>query len=142
MYRDGPDHYELWKEFKQLPVISVAPVRRPKLDQSGTKYSFEQEKSLMMDKMRSVLRIAAWYGHKDICIGAFGVGPIFRNPVGEVAEMWRALLFDDPEFHGVFANIVFAVESEQPGNPKGSATEHEVFKQVFAPGNLFRAHAR
>ena len=78
-----------------LPVISVAPVRRPKLDESGTKYSFSQEKELMREKMRTVLRLASYCGHTSICIGAFGVGPIFRNPVGEVARMWRKLLFEE-----------------------------------------------
>src|ERR1700761_6649239 len=87
LYRDGPEHYQLWQEFKSLPVISVAPVRRPKLDESGKRYSFSQEKDLMFEKMRTVLRIAAMFKHADIVLGAFGVGHIFRNPAREVARM-------------------------------------------------------
>ena len=139
VFRGAPEQYEVWSSFKYLPVISVAPVRRPKLDQSGTKYSFEQEKALMLDKMRTVLRIAAWYQHKDICIGAFGIGPIFRNPAREVAEMWKSLFIDEEEFNGVFENIVFAIESEEQGSPRGGASVHEIFNEVFAPSNLFGA---
>ncbi|EON68913.1 hypothetical protein W97_08171 [Coniosporium apollinis CBS 100218] len=137
VYRDGPDHYELWRDFRPLPVISVAPVRRPKLDESGTQYSFVQEKGLMMEKMRTILRIAAYAGHKDICLGAFGVGPIFRNPVAEVARMWRILLFHEEEFKGVFSNVVFAIESNQPGNSKGGASDFEVFREEFSPSKIF-----
>lgn len=137
VFRDGPDHYTLWREFRSLPVISVAPVRRPKLDETGTRYSFEQEKELMIEKMRTVLRIAAYCGNRDICLGAFGVGPIFRNPVGEVAKMWRTLLFHEEEFQGVFANVVFAIESSPPGHPKGGLPDLEVFRQEFDPSNIF-----
>jgi len=127
----------VWSEFKSLPVITVAPVRRPKLDESGTKYSFEQEKALMMDKMRAVLRIAAAWKHRDICIGGFGTGPIFRNPVEAVANMWKKLLFEEEEFIGAFSNVVFAIESNPAGHPKGGTSDYEVFKEVFDPSNVF-----
>ncbi|KAK7719288.1 hypothetical protein SLS57_005787 [Botryosphaeria dothidea] len=142
VYRDGPESYQLWREFRALPVISVAPVRRPKLDESGTQYSFEQERELMLDKMRAVLRIAAAWGHKDICLGAFGVGPIFRNPAAEVARMWKSLLFHEKEFQGAFLNVVFAIETNQPGNAKGGTSEHEVFRREFDPSNVFRTAYR
>lgn len=143
VFREGPEqNYAPWKEFRSLPVISVAPVRRPKLDETGTQYSFEQEKDLMTEKMRTVLRIAAYCGNKDICLGAFGVGPIFRNPVGEVAKMWRALLFNEEEFRGVFTNVVFAIESNPPGNARGGVSELEVFKQEFDPSNIFQTTYR
>ncbi|KAL0259986.1 hypothetical protein SLS55_005729 [Diplodia seriata] len=142
VYRDGPESYQLWREFRALPVISVAPVRRPKLDETGTQYSFEQERELMLDKMRAVLRIAAAWGHKDVCLGAFGVGPIFRNPAAEVARMWKSLLFHEKEFQGAFVNIVFAIETNQPGNAKGGASEHEIFRREFDPSNIFRTTYR
>ena len=125
-----------------MPVISVAPVRRPKLDETGTQYSFEQERELMLDKMRAVLRIAAAWGHKDICLGAFGVGPIFRNPAAEVARMWKSLLFHEKEFQGAFVNVVFAIETNQLGNAKGGASEHEIFRREFDPSNIFRTTYR
>lgn len=96
----------------------------------------------MFEKMRTVLRIAAGWRHKDICLGAFGCGPAFRNPVREVAKMWRILLFDDAEFKNTFENVVFAVQSDQPGNEKGGATELEVFREVFDPSSIFQTTYR
>lgn len=96
----------------------------------------------MLEKMRTVLRIAIYCSHRDICLGAFGVGPIFRNPVQEVARMWRYLLFDEEEFDGAFANVVFAVENTPTSCSKGAATDYEVFKQEFDPSNIFRTAYR
>ncbi|KAF2835925.1 hypothetical protein M501DRAFT_1007747 [Patellaria atrata CBS 101060] len=144
VFRDGPEQYEVWREFKSLPVISVAPVRRPKLDETGTKYSFAQERELMLEKMRTVLRIAAAYGHKDLCLGAFGLGPVFRNPVREVAGMWRMLLFSEAEFVGAFSNVVFAIESHQssPTTSRPSQSELEIFQEEFDPSNVFKTSYR
>lgn len=89
-----------------LPVISVAPVRRPKLDTTGEKYSFSQEKELMKEKIRTTLRIAVYYKHSDICLGAFGIGPGFRNPAHEVADMWKDILFSEAEFKGMYHPFV------------------------------------
>ena len=137
VFRDGPEHYEVWRDFRPVPVISVAPVRRPKLDETGTRYSFDQERELMKDKMRSILRIAAQWGHRDICLGAFGVGPIFRNPVREVAEMWKQLLFEESEFTGVFANVVFAIETPSNMSSKSGPSDLEIFQYIFDPSRIF-----
>lgn len=143
VFRSGPDRaYSLWKDFKSLPVISVAPVRRPKLEESGLEYSFDEEKELMMEKMRAVLRIAAAWRHRNLCMGPFGVGPAFRNPVHQIAAMWRALLFTEPEFQGVFDNVVFAVESAASGNAKGGMTDYDVFNQEFHPSNVVQTAYR
>ncbi|KAI9666310.1 MAG: hypothetical protein M1821_004245 [Bathelium mastoideum] len=141
VFRDGPEHYQVWREFKQLPVISVAPVKRPKLDQTNTDYAFEQERDLMLEKMRVVLRIAQAWGHPDICLGAFGVGSAFRNPVRQVARMWKTLLFEDAEFRGIFANVVFAIQSKMPGDDREGAVELQVFQEEFSPSNVFRTSA-
>lgn len=125
--------YTVWKTFKSLPVISVAPIRRPKLDDTGSNYSFDQEKELMKEKMRMVLRIAAAQHHSDLCIGAFGVGPGFRNPVRQVAAMWRDLLFSEDEFKNAFSNIVFAIESTASGTSKGGMSDYDIFKREFDP---------
>ncbi|KAI9750030.1 MAG: hypothetical protein M4579_006636 [Chaenotheca gracillima] len=137
VYRSGPDRYQVWSEFKVLPVISVAPVRRPKLDESGTRYSFEQEKELMKEKMRVILRIAIKHGHRNLCLGAFGVGNGFRNPVSEVAVMWREILFNEPEFQGLLDNIVFAIESNPPGQGNDGASNLQVFQNEFDPSTIF-----
>ena len=123
----------MWQDFKSLPVISVPPVRRPKLDETGTEYSFDQEKELMKDKIRTVLRIAAAWHHRYLCIGAFGAGPGFRNPVDQLARMWEDVLFNEAEFQGVFTSVVFAIESAAGSSSGTQKTDYEVFNQVFQP---------
>jgi uncharacterized protein (TIGR02452 family) len=91
----------------------------------------------MKDKIRAVLRIAAHNQFKELCLGAFGVGYQFRNPVVEVASMWKEILFTELEFQGVFKNIVFAIESSQTGNAKGGLSDYDVFKAEFDPSNVF-----
>jgi len=143
VFRSGPEKgYRVWKEFKALPIISVAPIRRPKLDELGADYSFSQEKELMKDKMRTVLRIAASRQHSDLCIGAFGVGYGFRNPAKQVAGMWRELLFNEQEFQGAFSNVVFALEGTSSGSSKGSVSDLEVFRREFDPSNTHKTSFR
>jgi len=125
-------------ELATLPVISVAPVRRPKVDEANTKYSFAQEKELMKEKMRTVLRIASYCGHKSLVVGAFGLGPVFRNPAREVAKMWRKLLFEDEEFRGVFEDVVFALDSTVVGPAKpGYPSDADVFREELDPSTIF-----
>lgn len=141
IYRGGPDQdYAVYavEDFEKVPVISVAPVRRPKLDETGTRYSFAQEKELMKEKMRTVLRVASYYGHRNLVLGAFGIGPIFRNPTREVARMWRKLLFEEEEFRGVFTDVVFAIDNSMVGPPpKNGATDAQVFKEELDPSAIF-----
>ncbi|KAF1830560.1 hypothetical protein BDW02DRAFT_507324 [Decorospora gaudefroyi] len=139
VFRSGPDEdYAPFTEITSLPVISVAPVRRPKLDESGTHYSFAQEQELMKEKMRAVLRIASYCGHRNLVLGAFGLGPIFRNPAQEVALMWRNLLFEEEEFHGAFQDVVFAIDGGMVGAPaKGCEADVEVFRTVLCPAQIW-----
>jgi uncharacterized protein (TIGR02452 family) len=92
----------------------------------------------MKEKMRTVLRIASYCGHRNLVLGAFGLGPIFRNPATEVARMWRKLLFEEEEFHGAFQDIVFAIDSAMVGPPaKGCPSDLEIFRGEFDPQTLF-----
>lgn len=91
-----------------------------------------------MEKMRTILRIAANSQHSDLCMGAFGVGPGFRNPSAQVASMWRDILFTEDEFQGVFGNIVFAIEGSGSASPKGGLTDYEIFQDEFHPDNIVR----
>jgi hypothetical protein len=130
-----------------LPIISVPPVRRPKLDSSHKKYSFKAEKELMKEKIRTALRIAVHYEHPDICVGAFGCGPLFRNPTREVATMFKDILFFEKEFEGHFSNVVFAFDESNAGSPassssssSGSSSSHksdlQIFKDIFDPKKI------
>ncbi|KAF2433702.1 hypothetical protein EJ08DRAFT_668686 [Tothia fuscella] len=138
IFRSGQDDYRPWpqQEYRSIPVISVAPVRRPKLDSTSTTYSFDDEKELMRDKMRSILRIATYYRYRDLCLGAFGVGPVFRNPARETANMWKELLFDSEEFNS-FENIVFAIDTSASSSQKTGSADLEVYRETFDPHHLF-----
>lgn len=92
--------------------------------------------------MKAILRIAAAKGHSDLCMGAFGVGYCFRNPAGQVARMWREILFGDEEFKGAFSNIVFAIESATSGSSKDGTTDLEVFRTEFDPSNIIKTSFR
>lgn len=118
-------------------MISVAPVRRPKLDGTGTLYSFEEEREHMREKMKTILRIAAHWGHQALCLGAFGVGPVFRNPARETANMWKELLFNDREFEGAFHDVVFAIDTSSASSQKASTSDLEIYRAVFDPNQLF-----
>ena len=143
VFRSGPDRgYALWQQFKCLPVISVAPIRRPKLDDSGKDYSFGEEKELMKENIRTVLRIAVAWRHQNLCVGAFGSGSVFRNPVQQLAIMWKDILFGEIEFQGAFANVVFAIENITTSPNLGQPSDHEVFKQEFDAGNVFKTAYR
>lgn len=159
VFRNGPERYEPWSEMKALPIISVCPVKRPKLDSSGKKYSFKQEKELMRDKIRTALRIAVYYGHTKICIGTFGLGPGFRNPPEEVALMWRDAFLRDPEFVGHFEDVIFAFDAPEglstsassksssskssskssPSTKSAVAADLEIFRQLFKPSVIHDA---
>ena len=119
----------------------MAPIRRPKLDEAGKNYSFKQEKELMKEKMRTILRIAVERKHSDLCMGAFGVGFGFRNPATQVAAMWREILFSEKEFQGAFSNIVFAIESTG-GSSNDGTTDLEIFRKEFAPSNVIKTSYR
>lgn len=130
--------YATFQEIEKLPVISVAPVRGPRLNEAGSSYSFEQEKELMKEKMRTVLRIAAYCEHKNLVIGAFGLGPIFRNPAREVAKMWRTLLYEEEEFRGVFTDVVFAIDSNMVGPAaKTGVSDVDIFREELDPSTIF-----
>ncbi len=164
VFRGGPEKYEPWQKYKALPIISVSPVKRPKLDVSGKKYSFKQEKDMMRDQIYTALRIAVFYEHTRLCIGTFGLGSGFRNPTEEVALMWRDAILKNDEFVGRFQDVVFAFEAAEGSSAasistssKGSSTKAsssksssssskisvasdlEIFRHAFRPENVHGA---
>ncbi|KAL4892152.1 hypothetical protein BDV59DRAFT_58217 [Aspergillus ambiguus] len=92
-----------------VSVISIAALRRPSVNHrlSPPAYVRPADRETMKDRMRSVLRIAAFNKHRKLVLGALGCGA-FANPKEEVANCWAAIL-QEPEFRGWWENIVFAV---------------------------------
>lgn len=104
-----------------LPVVStvsVAAVCMPSTttDANGVhRYTLDQDRRLMKEKMRVILRIAAKNGHRQLVLGAFGCGA-FANPRQEVAKMWASVL-TEPEFAGGWwTDVLFAILDDGKGN--------------------------
>lgn len=99
---------------EQLPVVSVvsvAAVRGPVIarDHDGNeRYKNIEDRTLMKQKMRTVLRIAAKSGHRRLVLGALGCGA-FGNPREEVVECWKETLQEHEFGGGWWEEIVFAV---------------------------------
>lgn len=143
IFRDGEKtNHKVYDQYHDIPVISVAPIRGPRLDVSGSEYSFPEEKELMESKMKAVLRTAAWAGIPKLCIAAFGIGPIFKNPARVTAMMWKQLLFHDQEFYGAFEDIVFAIDTSSHSASKTLMADLDVYREVFHPSSVVPSQYR
>lgn len=110
VYRGPPEGYERLDSWYDLPVVSAPPTRWPKLKENGTKYSFAQERDMMRDRIRGVLRVCLYNDYRRIVVGDFGLGNGYRNPPREVAEIWRDLVLFDPDLRGQFHYVVFVFD--------------------------------
>ena len=75
-------------------------------------------------------------------MGAFGVGFGFKNPATQVAKMWHELFFEEAEFEGQFAKIVFAIEPSPGGTSKDGVSDIDVFRKEFSPSNISKTTYR
>lgn len=108
-------------ELPMVSVISIAALCLPPLDSSGPlpKYRNPNDRKLMKEKMRIVLRTAAFNGHRRLVLGAFGCGA-FQNPREEVADCWGEV-FIEPEFGGGWwESICFAVLDDLNAGKSGN----------------------
>ncbi len=78
-------------------------------------------------KIRTILRIACYSGHRRLVLSALGCGA-FSNPPEHIAEIFQNVL-NETEFAGCFSEIVFAVLNDRNG-----ANNYEVFKRAFPGG--------
>lgn len=97
---------------KSLPVVSavsIAAVGDPKLCTGGGKVEYRNsaDREMMKEKMRVILRVAAFNRHHKLVLGAFGCGA-FNNPKEEVAACF-AEVFTEKEFQGWWETIAFAI---------------------------------
>ncbi|KAI0102527.1 hypothetical protein GGR51DRAFT_285774 [Nemania sp. FL0031] len=118
VFRGPHDDYQKLDQWHDLPVISMPAIRFPKLSHMGSKYAFPLERDVVKDKLRSALRICAYYGHRSVVIGDFGLGNTHRNPPRELAEMWRDVFLFDPEIRGRFDHVAFVFEDAYQNTTK------------------------
>lgn len=101
-----------------IAVVSVAAIRDPETvrDKQGiSRYRKTGERALMEEKMRMILRIAAYNGHRKLVLGAFGCGA-FNNPRHDVAESWVKVLCEREFDGGWWEEVCFAVLDGGTGN--------------------------
>ncbi|KAI1332295.1 hypothetical protein F5Y16DRAFT_407578 [Xylariaceae sp. FL0255] len=110
VFRGPHDQYKKLDQWYDLPVVSMPAARWPKLSHMGSKYAFPIERDLVKTKIRSCLRICAYYGHRSVVIGDFGLGNGHRNPPQELAEIWREVFLYDPDIRGRFDHVAFVFE--------------------------------
>ncbi|KUI63140.1 hypothetical protein VP1G_10252 [Cytospora mali] len=112
VFRGPHDKYEERKpeDWRALPVVSVAPMRWPKLQANGTKYSFSDEREMAKNKLRAALTICAYNDIHSVVIGDFGLGNSYRNPPQEMAELWREVFLWDTNLRGRIENVAFVFE--------------------------------
>ncbi|KAJ9266219.1 hypothetical protein DTO021C3_5760 [Paecilomyces variotii] len=119
---DGHKLLDLTKpdELPIVSVISIAALCQPALVMSGTlpKYKNAKDRDLMKEKMRIILRIAAFNGHRRLVLGAFGCGA-FLNPRDEVADCWAEVLKENEFQGGWWESIVFAVMDDLGAGKNG-----------------------
>ncbi|PHH54892.1 hypothetical protein CFIMG_007686RA00001 [Ceratocystis fimbriata CBS 114723] len=124
VFRGPADHYVLLprNEWFSVPVVSVAPVRLPKLNTNDPaaaapggpgcggpiRYSFAEERTQSRLAMKAALKAVLHQGFTSVVIGDFGLGRGARNPPRVMADMWRELFLYDPEIRGHFCRVVFA----------------------------------
>lgn len=82
-------------------------------------------RTLVKDKMRLCLRMAASHGHRRLVLGALGCGA-FRNPRREVAHCWEEVLGESEFAGGWWEEVWFAVyDRKNEGN-------FEVFEEILS----------
>ena len=97
--------YPLLSEPYRLGIITVAAMNRPALaDQDRIA---DHLVGAVMEKMRTIFRIALAHGHDALVLGAWGCGA-FQNPPRHIAELFHRVM-EEREFRNRFGKIVFAI---------------------------------
>jgi uncharacterized protein (TIGR02452 family) len=104
-------------------VISAAAIKDPRLTPSKEDYAKEEDRDDARHRIRTILRVAALEGKKNLVLGAFGCGA-YGNPTRPVAGLFKGVLKEE-EFAKRFEGIWFAVIE------RGGSENHDVFKEVL-----------
>ena len=103
-----------------IPVISVAALRGPRIGKDGT--MAHAEANITLDKIRTIFRIGIDHGHDSLVLSSLGCGA-FANPPAHIAKLFHQVI-GEPEFKGAFKLIDFAIlDGYRTGlshNPEGN----------------------
>lgn len=122
LFREDEAHgYKLMDQPVKMSIISVAGMNRPKLTPDGLQI-IASLTDAVKNKIRTILRIGIVHNHDSLVLGALGCGA-FRNPPRHIAKLFHEVI-NEPEFHGRFAKIVFAILEDHNSrlihNPEGN----------------------
>lgn len=116
--------YQLIEHPWYVSLVAVAAINRPRLITSPDS-DLRIESHLVettKQKIRTIFRIAAAHGHRDLVLGALGCGA-FCNPPAHMAQLFHEILRED-EFHKCFNLVVFAIRNDHNSgkwcNPEGN----------------------
>lgn len=109
--------YVLLDEPFKAAVISVASLNyNPKHGHSQLDNGIipEQDKPILKEKIRTILRIGALKKHDNLVLGALGCGA-FCTPPAQMARLFHQVL-NEQEFQDRFKKIVFAIIDSPSSN--------------------------
>lgn len=134
VFRDGPSSgFAFREEPFDIGIISVAALNlcRPQPNKktiTNHEYATEDKKNpmteegklVMLNKIRTIYRIALDNGHDSLVLGAWGCGVFKHNPK-QIAQMFLHIL-EESEFKNKFKEVCFAVLGE---------SNYNVFKEII-----------
>jgi uncharacterized protein (TIGR02452 family) len=104
-------------------VISVAGLFRPPQTEDGSDFLNGEDRVETREKIKSLLRVAAAEGKKNLVLSALGCGA-FRNPPQAVAQLFKEVL-QDREFRGRFQGVWFSVLDRR------GSRNYDIFSEVL-----------
>jgi len=113
-----PEEQRWW-----ISVISVAALFRPPQTEDGTDFLYGEDRMKAKEKIKSLLRVAATEGKKNLVLSALGCGA-FRNPPQAVAHLFKEVL-QDGEFRGRFQGVWFSVLDRR------GSRNYDIFREVL-----------
>lgn len=90
--------------------------------------SLSEAKVVMKNRMRNILYLFAYFGCRDIVLGAFGCGVFGNNPV-DVSNAWYDLLIEE-DMKKYFKNIRFSI-LDRKGRDNNFGTFYNKFKNLL-----------
>ncbi len=110
----------LEEEPVNIPVISVAALRGPRIGADGM--MLREETEITLDKMRTIFRVGVMQCHDSLVLSAMGCGA-FANPPAHIAKLFHHVIEEDA-FRHAFRLVDFAIlDGYRTGlrhNPEGN----------------------
>lgn len=104
VFRD--DYNKLLDEVFRISFIT-APAVNAGIIREREKENIEKMHSVMINRIKKILLVAALHNNRSIVLGAYGCG-VFRNKTEDVAGYFKKVLHDDG-YKLLFDKIVFAI---------------------------------